>query len=687
MYIKRIKITGFRNFVENTIDFHEGINVLIGHNNSGKSNLLRALQLILEPHCRNRRLFASDFSHNIGVDTLKKHAPKVEIAVTLAKSKVDELPDDLPMVAKWLTKLDDDYEAQLTYVFSLQDGKENEYLEVVKDVDEEKEIWKIIEKKFIRYYVYTLWAGDMAHPVKPESENIDKFDFQFLGALRNVEDDLFSSRSQLLHEVLSFFMDHEIKSDPNLNDDDKKTQIEAKENETGEKAGDLIEILKLRLLAGKDKMLEYAKDTGASFNGAEPDFSGEFSDYDLFNALRLIVKYQTGFDIPIQNNGLGYNNLIFISLLLAKMQADTDGQYLGSSAKQFPVLLIEEPEAHLHPSMQYKFLKFLKENHEKYHRARQIFVTTHSTQITSALQLDDMICLHSVTPGMVSVCYPGRVFANDADADTSKKYVQRFLDATKSDMLFASKVIMVEGLAEELLLPIMANYIGQSLEDKHVAIVNVGSRYFKHFLKLFDTVASADALPTKVVCITDRDPVRKKKSGETRENWEKCYPFESGMNTGEFDYQINAENEIDFYATHPNIRVYSQDKDKGKTFEYDLVLYNPKSPLLLTDSISNQDELKTMMEKDKLDEMLAVMKKSKENERIATSIKNSAWSEEDKMKAVLASRYLNSVGKGENALELSVKLKENADLPDGNANKKDFVVPQYINEALTWLLQ
>lgn len=68
--------------------------------------------------------------------------------------------------------------------------------------------------------------------VKPESENIDKFDFQFLGALRNVEDDLFSSRSQLLHEVLSFFMDHEIKSDPNLNDDDKKTQIEAKENET-----------------------------------------------------------------------------------------------------------------------------------------------------------------------------------------------------------------------------------------------------------------------------------------------------------------------------------------------------------------------------------------------------------------------------------------------------------------------
>ena len=87
------------------------------------------------------------------------------------------------------------------------------------------------------------------------------------------------------------------------------------------------------------------------------------------------------------------------------------------------------------------------------------------------------------------------------------------------------------------------------------------------------------------------------------------------------------------------------------------------------------------------DEMLAVLRKSKENERIKTSIKNSTWSKEDKMKAVLASRYLNSVGKGENALELSVKLKENADLPDGDADKKDFIVPQYIKDALTWLLQ
>src|SRR5690606_25191049 len=107
-------------------------------------------------------------------------------------------------------------------------------------------------------------------------------------------------------------------------------------------------------------------------------------------------------------NGLGYNNLIFMSLLLAKMQVNSDGNYLGSNAKVFPVLAIEEPEAHLHPAMQYKFLKFLKENKDT-RKVRQIFVTTHSTQITSAVSLDEIICLHNEA-GKVLVGYPGKTF-------------------------------------------------------------------------------------------------------------------------------------------------------------------------------------------------------------------------------------------------------------------------------------
>lgn len=150
MYIKKIIIKGFRNYVDNEVEFHEGINVLIGHNNSGKSNLLRAMQLVLEHHCRPRKLRSSDFSRNINIALLKSQAPKVEISVTLAKSEEDEQQDDLPMVATWLTKMDESYEAQLTYIFDLQDSKKDEYIDAVKDAGDHNEIWEIIEKKFIR---------------------------------------------------------------------------------------------------------------------------------------------------------------------------------------------------------------------------------------------------------------------------------------------------------------------------------------------------------------------------------------------------------------------------------------------------------------------------------------------------------------------------------------------------------
>src|SRR5690606_16669356 len=118
-----------------------------------------------------------------------------------------------------------------------------------------------------------------------------------------------------------------------------------------------------------------------------------------------------------------YNNLIFMSLLLAKMQVNASETYLGSNAKVYPMLIIEEPEAHLHPTMQGQLLKFLKQN-LKQKKVRQIFITTHSTHITGSLSLDELICLYKVN-NETHVSYPGRVFENNED---SKKYVERFLD-------------------------------------------------------------------------------------------------------------------------------------------------------------------------------------------------------------------------------------------------------------------
>jgi predicted ATP-dependent endonuclease of OLD family len=187
---------------------------------------------------------------------------------------------------------------------------------------------------------------------------------------------------------------------------------------------------------------------------------------------------------------------------------------MGENAKVFPILAIEEPEAHLHPSMQYKFLKFLQNNIDKEKRVRQIFITTHSTHITSAIDLDNLICLYEDTKGQINVGYPGKALV---DSTESKYYVQRFLDATKSNMLFADRIIFVEGLAEQLLIPCLAAYLKkeEELTTKHVAIVSVNSRTFYHFTKIFQySEANKNTIDKKIACITDADPIKKKKNEE-----------------------------------------------------------------------------------------------------------------------------------------------------------------------------
>ena len=243
------------------------------------------------------------------------------------------------------------------------------------------------------------------------------------------------------------------------------------------------------------------------------------------------------------------------------------------------------------------------------------------------------------------------------------------------------KVILVEGIAEELLIGTMAKYLGYSLEDHHVAVINVGGRYFSHFTKLFD-ISRPYSILKKIACITDRDPCRKEINGGRY--FEKCYPYEYCIDRATYEYSENAKENIDAFSSNQTIHFFSQDELISKTFEYDLILHNPILDILVTDSMKNKEEIKDLMTisyNDALDRL----KTSAENKRIANSLETSSWGEDEKKKALIASRYLNSVGKGENALELCNILEENLLLPLNE--RKNFNVPQYIKHAIEWLLQ
>ncbi|WP_075558674.1 ATP-dependent nuclease [Parabacteroides timonensis] len=680
MYISKIHIVGYRNFKDKEISFKEGINVIIGPNNAGKSNLLRALDLVLNAET-TKKLTLFDFCRDSNLNELKVAAPKVRIEVFFRESEGEgSNSEDLVMVAPCLIKLEHPYEAQVTFDYFLPKEDEDEYKDAVSDITDEEKIWNIIRDEYLRKYVSRMWAGNPTNQSKLDGETVDKIDFEFLGPIRDVERDLFSGKSPLLREVLNFFLDYEIKSNKGKTKDEQKAEIKVKHKDFTDSIRPSLDKVQERLMQGKEQILAYAKLTGASdFRGAIPDFSGSLSEPDFLAALQLIIKHETGIDIAATHNGLGYNNLIYISLLLAKMQANADEGYYRQNAKEFSVLAIEEPEAHLHLSLQYKFLKYLQEEQVKKKRVRQLFITTHSTEITSAVSLDELICLYNDLEDKIAVGYPGSLF-DDSEGDiVSKQYVQRFLDAIKSDMLFADRICFVEGKAEELLIPVMANYIEKSIEDGHVAVISVGGRYFSHFLKLFDTVQNPLAMKKKVVCLTDRDPMWRK---EDSNSFERCYPFELGLEGNE--YQEHSKTMIETFHEHPNIRVYSQDEIKGKTLEYDLMWYNSVSDLLFLEDLSNKKELEEIQSED-YPACAEKLRNSSENKRIKEALNLCTWTNEDKKKALLASRYLNSIGKGENALALSVILKNN--LEKQSTERKDFIVPKYIKDALVWLLQ
>jgi len=682
MYISQVEIKGFRNLKDNCVRFREGVNVVIGQNNSGKSNLLKGICLLLD-HNTSKSLIIDDFCKYVTLEDLKTSPPNIQVSIHFKQSKEEKLfKDDLALIFPWLITLKEPYLAQLTYKYFLPESQKQKYLDAMLSVLNIQSAWDVIEQDFLRLYSAKIYGGNPALQQQADWDLLNKFDLQFLAAIRDVERDMFKGKSTMLAQILAYFLDYDIKSDSSITDETKVTEIKAKKNNFREESDELLQKLLQRIKDGKKQILNYAHKTGALFKGVNPDFKGSMTDVELLAFLRLVLSDESDFVIPATHNGLGYNNLVFMSLLLSKMQVDSDGRYLGSNAKIFPILLVEEPEAHLHPSMQNKLFKFFNEEQVQKHKVRQLIATTHSTHIASVISLDNMIVLHE-EQNSTGIGYPGDVFGTKIEGITSKQYVERFLDATKADMLFSQRLILVEGLAEQLLLPVLAKYLGHDLKDFHISIINIGGRYFDHFLKLFD-ISNTSAINKKVACIVDTDPVRKKKIDG---HHQKCYPFEYNLNPSEFFYKSSHNDITGKFLFSDNIQFFVEDVEIGKTFEYLLAFYNPNNPSFLTDSLINRKEIEEIASAYQaglsIDELLRILKNSSENTRIADSIMASTWNDDQKARGIIAARYLNSVSKGENAFELANRLEANFN----TTPRPEFNIPIYIKKAIEWICQ
>lgn len=682
MYISEIQIINYRNYLDEKITFKPGINIIIGANNAGKTNLIKALELVFGIR-RKDALTIDDFC-KFNNDFSKP--PEISVCVTIKEHK--DLPDDKNVIFDWLTQLVPEYKAILTFKYFLPQKHHDEYKELIEKYRtpeggyNQERCLRIIEKHFLPKYIYRIYGGDVNRQAKADTENLDRFDFHYLSALRDVEKQMFYGNNTILKSVLNYFLDYDITNGKNYEELENKEKKKLEErNETfTEQSSNTLQNLIDRI--EKSKILEYAKSTGAD-KGGIPNFDAKVSEAELLFALRLIVEKGV-IKVPLKTNGLGYNNLLYMALLLSKMQLESSSS-MGDNAKIFPILAIEEPEAHLHPSMQSKLLAFLESTIRENKQARQIFINTHSTHITSAVEMESLICLNECKDGRLNIAYPHKAFT---EGDKSKNYVQRFLDSTKSNMLFADRIILVEGIAEQILLPCFAYLLDKEEEliSKHVAIINIGGITFGHFLKMFAFDEEHPfGLNKKVVCITDADPVKKINS-----KWHGVYPYELYETKDSKMLSSSVTNlKIDFAKKFDNIFVAYPEVGKGKTLEYEIFRSNSQSILnFLDESLFNAgdysyDNIKSLINlyKKGLDEMLSFCDSIKVNEKLQ-SLKKCNWKENEKKDALIATILFEALGndKGELAFNLENNLRN-------HENAKDlFMVPGYIKTAIEKVL-
>ena len=209
-------------------------------------------------------------------------------------------------------------------------------------------------------------------------------------------------------------------------------------------------------------------------------------------------------------NSLGYNNLLYIATVFAELELIKDSDI-------FSFLLIEEPVAHLHPQLQVKFIKYLETLADTLPNA-QVIVSTHSPVLASSVKIDRLIHLVGKEDSISSTT----ISQKDFDNSDAESYINRWLDVTKSTMLFSRGIILVEGIAEALVLPKLAEIVLQkynqnreehlrlasTLDAMGVSVININGINFKYFMKLFGNFEGSSGPSIPIYCsgLTDRDP-------------------------------------------------------------------------------------------------------------------------------------------------------------------------------------
>jgi putative ATP-dependent endonuclease of OLD family len=236
---------------------------------------------------------------------------------------------------------------------------------------------------------------------------------------------------------------------------------------------------------------------------------------DISRGLKVLLSGYGLTSLDPSRNGLGLNNILYISMLqhyfeCRVAEARTAGQ----------ILLVEEPEAHLHPQLQRVLLATLQR------KTVQVFITTHSTHITSGVPLSSQIILTS-SGGAVSTCVKAATIPGLEHGDIAD--LERYLDATRSSLLYARRVLLVEGPAEQFVIPrLVKSVMNVDLDEAGIAVVPIFGTHFKPYARLF----GAGGIDKRCAVLTDGDQLPSDAEPEIAAEVDETNP---GPTVGEID--------------------------------------------------------------------------------------------------------------------------------------------------------
>lgn len=506
MHISKFIIRNFRNFESADFNFKEGVNTIIGENGSGKTNFFYALRLMLDDTLPRYIGFGErDFNRNLG--NWQGHW----IILTTHFSELDLSEESQALSIHACGQVDTEEEkAKGSYIlcFRPKSHIRQELYEYSQKEDKDKNgLENILSQINITDYetvylcrgylnfskddIYKSYVGDFENIIFPNPNEQQKQKYgdylpreinlyneiscTFIKALRDVASDLRSYSNNPLVRLL--------KGKGKSIEIETQTQNDLVDsiNELNSSIASLNEVIDVQ--KGIDDSLKQAVGTTYAPN---IEIRAELPNKmdKLLQSLRLWVGDSDDEDRgQIAELSLGGANLIFLSLkLLEYEKIKTD--------KVANVLLIEEPEAHIHTHIQ----KTLFDNLHQHNT--QIFVSTHSTQISSVSKISSVNILSCENKKSV-------VFNPSYDLDNNEVVrIERYLDAVRSDLLFAKGVLLIEGDAEQILIPVIFKKVfGLSLDEIGISLINIGSTGFKNIARIFHQ----DRVNRRCGIITDFD--------------------------------------------------------------------------------------------------------------------------------------------------------------------------------------